>query len=308
MATTVPVLTDLTESTLDGEGVFDKLMLAASVHMTDQFTKNRLKGPEYATVYLGALQSSMDQAIRFLLDKNNAALIEAQIALAEKQILLADKDLVLKDREIDLKDKAIDLAGKELLIKDKELELLEAQLPKLEAETALLEAKALNEPKQGLLIDAQTALAIQDRLNKISEELLVAAQKLKTDQDTANGVIQGTLLSAQKLLTDSQELKTDAEAALLTQKKLTEAAQITATAAPGSVIGEQVALYQAQAVGYENDMRIKAAKVKADWVNVLRSTNPEFLFGPLEIDRWLDDLEITGGVPPGLQPEYDENP
>ena len=66
MAVLPLVITDLTQGTLEGMGVFDALMRANKVHLEAEFQKNRIKGPEYATVYLGSLQAVMQAALTFL--------------------------------------------------------------------------------------------------------------------------------------------------------------------------------------------------------------------------------------------------
>jgi len=57
------VISDITTGTLDGTGVFDIFMQAISVHLQEEFDKNRITGKEYATVYLGALSVALQQAI-----------------------------------------------------------------------------------------------------------------------------------------------------------------------------------------------------------------------------------------------------
>lgn len=82
-------LTELTTGTLDGAGVFDALMRANKVHLQNEFDKGRIRGPEYATVYLGALQSVMQTAVAYLLQSQKvtleAQLIEQQIELIRQQ-------------------------------------------------------------------------------------------------------------------------------------------------------------------------------------------------------------------------------
>ena len=56
--TTLTVAT-LTETTIEGNGVFDVLMRANKAHLDKEFALNGIKGAEYATVYLGSLESVM---------------------------------------------------------------------------------------------------------------------------------------------------------------------------------------------------------------------------------------------------------
>ena len=56
----------------DGTGNFDKLMKVVTLHVEAQFTEGRITGTDYATVYLGALQSTLAQAVSFTLNMNKA--------------------------------------------------------------------------------------------------------------------------------------------------------------------------------------------------------------------------------------------
>lgn len=69
-------LTDLTNATtvLDGTGVFDKLMMAVNIHILEQWEQGRLVGSDYAAVYVGAIQSTISESIRFLLEEQSAGL------------------------------------------------------------------------------------------------------------------------------------------------------------------------------------------------------------------------------------------
>jgi len=81
--------TDVTTGVVDGTGVFDQLMRSVKAHINEEYDNGRIKGQDYATVYLGALQSAMNQAITFVLEKDNKSkqseLIDTQIALYNRQ-------------------------------------------------------------------------------------------------------------------------------------------------------------------------------------------------------------------------------
>lgn len=57
-----------------GDGVFDDLMETVNAHLDAQFKLGRITGTDYATVYLGALQATVQQAVTYLLgqEKTNA--------------------------------------------------------------------------------------------------------------------------------------------------------------------------------------------------------------------------------------------
>lgn len=94
MATTVD-LTDLTNGTLVdntwvGAGVFDKLMAAVSSNIDGQYNLGRIKGTDYANVYLGGIQSVLAQSVTFLLQQGAAgAIIDKAKAEAETAKALA---------------------------------------------------------------------------------------------------------------------------------------------------------------------------------------------------------------------------
>jgi hypothetical protein len=77
-------IADLTNKTVDdlGTGVFDVLAEAVKLHLQEQFDAGRITGPEYATVYLGALQATLQQSLTFLLSEQEAS---AKVELLQKQ-------------------------------------------------------------------------------------------------------------------------------------------------------------------------------------------------------------------------------
>src|SRR5215207_9220823 len=93
-------LDQLTDTKVGGNGVFDKLMTALTAHLDKEYQGQRLKGQDYAQVYLGSITAILSNSVAFLLQKDEAAgkaaLIEAQIRLLEVQIAKEefDKQLV----------------------------------------------------------------------------------------------------------------------------------------------------------------------------------------------------------------------
>ena len=93
------LLNDLTTGAIAGAGIFDKLMAATKAHLEAEYTKGRIKGPEYATVYLGALDNVLSNALQFLLQKTAIGL---QADLLEQQILLAQVEVIKANAAVDL--------------------------------------------------------------------------------------------------------------------------------------------------------------------------------------------------------------
>lgn len=264
-------INDLTLTTLDGTGVFDVLMRATKAHLDSEFEKNRIRGPEYSTVYLGSLESVMRTSLEFLLQNQRIAL-EAQ--LLEQQVTLAQVE--------------VQKANAELLIVQANLDKIPLEIAHLGAQTTLvgqqynnLVAEKLNIPKQGEVIDAQKAQIAQQTLNLVSEELGIDARTSLTNKQADNAVIEGTVLTAQqcKLAAEFDNLilqknRVTAETALLIQKNATEKAQTTALGVDAdSILGRQKGLYQAQTEGFARDAEQKAAKLLAETWNVRRTTD-----------------------------------
>ena len=237
------VIGDLTTANITGGGVFDVLMRAVKAHLDEEFKQARLRGPEYATVYLGALDQTMQTALAFLLQNQKAS----------KELLLLDKQIEAATVEVEKAQAELELLN---LNKDK----IPAEIGQIQAQTQLVGQQKTNLVAEKLGIDARTALTGQQTLNAVKENLVLVAQecKLKAEFD----MIQATTL------------KTQEELNLLAQKTATERAQTTAMGVDvDSIIGRQKALYAAQTSGFARDAEQKAAKLLADTWSVRRTTD-----------------------------------
>lgn len=231
----------ITEGTINGEGVFDKLMQSTNSHLLHEFSKNRITGSDYGKIYLGALQTVMGQAVQFELQRQQSylqgELIKAQVANLELERLGIEKDNQLKDKQIEKMDQEILVLEQQVLQSIQEVNKLKADVLKTEAEV--------------IKTEAEVKLIEQNTLNA----------------ETQNRTL---ILGQDKLI---------AEKDLLAHKAFTEAAQIndTVNGAPvEGVIGKQKALYQKQADGFDRDAEQKLAKIYVDTWSVRKSTDPDF--------------------------------
>lgn len=285
MIAPIPV-SALTEGSLEGTGIFDVLMRVTKVHLESEYVKNRIKGPEYSTVYLGSLESVMRNSMDFLLQRQKAAL-EAE--LMAQQVLVAQAEVQKMAAEVDLAKEKVLLAKVELEIMNLNKAKIPAEIAHLEAQTGLINTqKTLAETKSPAEIthlEAQTSLLDTQRTlaeTKSPHELdHLDAQTELVGQQKANAVLEGSVLVAQecKLRAEYDVLmvskdKTAAENALLVQKNVTEKAQTMSIGVDAdSVIGKQKNLYQAQTDGFSRDAEQKAAKLMVDSWNVRRTTD-----------------------------------
>jgi hypothetical protein len=243
-------ITDLTDGTLDGAGVFDKMMAAVKAHLESEYLKNRIKGPEYATVYLGALQNVLNSGLQFVLQRQTAAL---QADLLAQQILLAEVEVQKANVQLELLALEKDKSNAEIAQLTAQTALVEAQQAKVEEETLLV-------PKQGEQIEAQTALLVQQEANAVLEGKVLVAQECK--------------LRAEYDLTVNTNTKTTAEISVLNQKLATEKAQILSMGVDeDSVIGRQKQLYAKQSAGFDRDAEQKAASLMVQSWNTRRMTD-----------------------------------
>lgn len=121
----------LTEKTLTGTGIFDELMSAMNVHLQKEYASNRIRGGDYANVYLGALNSVLQQSVAFLLQQEKAG---HEADLVAQQVTNAQKEHeVLHAQKCKL---------------DGEFDVLVEQVLKVQAETALLGQKRSTELAQ----------------------------------------------------------------------------------------------------------------------------------------------------------------
>lgn len=247
-------LADLTSATTNGTGVFDVLMRANKAHLEQEFTTGRLKGNEYASVYLGSLQAVLQAALQFTLEKEkqnlDAQIKTQEIELAVQKIALAQAELAISQaklanipKEGALLEAQTAKTLKDVLLADKEIEVKEQQVLVATAEVGIAQAKLANIPKEGALLDAQAAKTLKDvsladkQIDLAAQEILVKAQQVanlasektrieaqaaQITAETLNIPKQGLLIDAQKAVQDQQKIN-------LTAEKLRVDAQATLT-------------------------------------------------------------------------------
>ena len=212
---TAIAVTDLTQSTLDGTGVFDVLMRATKAHLEAEYSKNRIKGAEYATVYLGSLESVLRTSLDFLLQKQKIAL-EAQ--LLEQQIILAGVEVLKATAQVALMEQQTINAGIEATVLqaqkcklDAEYDLILGQVLKSTTENALLTQKVVTEKAQtsSVGIDGDSVIGKQKALYHAQTEGFARDAEQKTAKllaDTWNvrrTTDEGTVADATNMLNDA---------------------------------------------------------------------------------------------------------
>ena len=67
MASDLITIEDLSGGEVRGTGSFDELMRTVKSNIDQEYTKNRITGANYSTVYLGAMQTVLQVASQFTL-------------------------------------------------------------------------------------------------------------------------------------------------------------------------------------------------------------------------------------------------
>ena len=120
---------DITQGSVTGTGIFDKLMATVAAQLQAEFKADRITQTDYGQVYVSALNNTLGQAIQFLLTKDQAALQAATLAAQYEKIAL-------------------------------EKQILELQLAQLEQQTLLIQSQILTDAAQRGLIEQKTVTEV----------------------------------------------------------------------------------------------------------------------------------------------------
>lgn len=213
---TLPQLTDATTAD-DGSGVFDVLINAAELHITEQYNEGMLTGTDYATVYLGLLQSTIAASIQYLMEEQKAGLeadllqqkINSEIKNNEpggvidlqKQKLQEEIDLVIAKTAESYE--SIQASQQKT---DMERQLNTRVISKTEAETALLNARTSEQGSFTTRTDAESAQKIALMNAQTLGFKTDAKQKLlkqMLDGYAATLSIAGSAIAPQAVIADS---------------------------------------------------------------------------------------------------------
>lgn len=131
---------DANNVTWVGTGIFDRLMSAINGNIQAQYESGRITGSDFANVYLGSMQTSISESVKYVLNKDSIAKgLEAQdvqIAISEVQLAESSEKWSLQRQilENQLEMSNVDVAYKEqnvlrdLEIRDKQIESASADI------------------------------------------------------------------------------------------------------------------------------------------------------------------------------------
>ena len=264
------VVTD-SEYIVTGDGVLDTLMSTINTHLDAQYKLGRLTGTDYATVYLGATQAALQQAVTYVLgqETTNAQVLHtaAQTKLVEQQVLASIADTALTDQKVLQSAAQINLIENQALTESEKIGLMAQQILKSVADTALTEQQELTEIMQTAVVQ-NTIAAVASNAAAVTANALTATNK---------GIAEVVLLGGQELKVQREILRIAAELTLLEQKEITEYAQTqqTVTNTPphaNSILGRQATLTQEQTKAFKWNANQKYLKTLFDGWSINTST------------------------------------
>ena len=194
-------ISQVTTTLTTGDGVFDVLMRAVDAHLDKQYTSGRIKGTEYATVYLGSLTAVLQQAMAFVLAEQEA---EKKLDLLDKELLVKTEQIAASQAETAVKQaqsaSQIALQGAQKLSIEGELSIKQNELSLKQAQSA----------KDLLVKDEQILASNTDRTLKTAQsnkDLETKAEQISASQ--IGSAIKQQLANKQESVYDKQSKSFD---------------------------------------------------------------------------------------------------
>ena len=141
---------DITQGSVTGTGIFDKLMATVAAQLQAEFKADRITQTDYGQVYVSALNNTLGQAIQFLLTKDQAVIQAATLAAQYEKIALEKLQLELQNEKLEVEKEVL------LLQKDQ----LTAQITQIQQQTLLIASQVTTDAAQRALITQKTVTEV----------------------------------------------------------------------------------------------------------------------------------------------------
>ena len=141
---------DITQGSVTGTGIFDKLMATVAAQLQAEFKADRITQTDYGQVYVSALNNTLGQAIQFLLTKDQAVIQAATLAAQYEKIALEKLQLEYQNEKL--------VVEKEVLLLQKDQ--LTAQIAQIQQQTLLVQSQILTDAGQRALIEQKTVTEV----------------------------------------------------------------------------------------------------------------------------------------------------
>ena len=148
---------DITQGSVTGTGIFDKLMATVAAQLQAEFQADRITKSDYGQVYVSALNNTLGQAIQFLLTKDQAVVQAATLAAQYEKIALEKLQLELQNEKLEVEKEVLLLQKDQLTAQITQIGLQSAQI---QQQTLLIQSQILTDAAQRALINQKTVTEV----------------------------------------------------------------------------------------------------------------------------------------------------
>lgn len=270
----------LTDTTVGGDGVFDKIMTSLRNHLIEEFENGRITGREYAEVYQMLVASALQNAVQFAITADSAAyqnaLVQMQARAAESQALSARADFIRAKyaviaamAETENAKAAYALTKMQIAVQDISYSQVEQQVVLTTNQAALTASeKSIRDYQLANILPEekrQLTYTIDNILVEQYQKLYYETRTLLVDQHNSN-LQDISIKTYQRTYTLPEQLNVLKEQHEV-QRAQTLDVRSNGTTPVAGAIGKQKELYDEQISSYIKDARLKGAKFWLDgWI------------------------------------------
>jgi len=277
---------DLTTGYVDGTGVFDVLMTAVGSRLEEQYQEDRIKGSDYATAYLGAMQYAMAQAMQYVLGKQQAdaqaELLKAQKIAVEEEI---DRQERLANSQISLNTKqeakitqeiaeSISRVTRENNLATSQISLNNKQESKLTQDIAESIAKVTRDNNLSTSQIAVNTQNIAESIAKVTRDNSLSTSQINLNNaEIAYKTKQALLMEEEILLKRAQVSLTEAQVDIAEKEILIKAQELLIKGQELQVLTKEVELKTQLILTEQEKVKLLQEQVKELAAKILNETN-----------------------------------
>ena len=258
---------ELTECKLNGNGVYDKLMTTARIHLKEEMDKGRITGAEYTNAYTQIVVSSMQQSVAFVTQMHQ---------LKQSSIVSYYKTLV---DMVQAKISAV-------------TSLIQLELQKINTQLSIAQAAAQVATNKAQFAHTVSQLGQADASYGLTNEqiALTHEQAALTNQEVDLTHQKVDLTHEQAALTHEQAASTHEQIALTQQQIALANEQIASTHEQAALTHEQIALANEQAALAHQQIALTNQQT-ASFIRKDQRAAAQF---------WADNWTVQKGIDEGL--------
>lgn len=214
-------LEEVTTKDPDGTGAFDTFMTAISKHLEKEFSQGRIVGADYSNAYIAAMQMALQQAVDFVLKKDQVYIstTTAQLAAIEAAIGIIKSKIDLITSQIQAYIAQTQYAGEKLKLANlhETYITLIAQYNKLCEEVNVQKAQTSGTRTDNATVAGSIGAQIQmvNEQIKLVREQIESARAQTLDTRTDGAVVKGQIgkqkdVASQQIIAFKQKAGIDA--------------------------------------------------------------------------------------------------